>query len=184
MAEKTKLEDYPYPLEVKSSCLYNFKVYNTDIFDDSGEVKDLSKLKERLVTTIKKPITSEETDKGMKQQMISKIRIFAVFHKDLVFGSFKKLAAEGFSKKRKASVVEYALVKSGVGSVIKGKPILSKNQESELFSHLIEEIKQAGPFDDLGDFGKAVEDIVAASPEEELQELGKAINKNVKRNKT
>ena len=180
--DAVRLEGYPDPIEVKSACFYNFKVFNGDLFGENGEVKDLDELKTRLVNTMKKPITSEETDRGLKQQMISKIRIFVVFHGKEVIGSFWKRKAEEFSGKN--TVIEYILGRAGARSKIIGKPTLSTEQEKKLFSFLINEINQAGPFDDLGDLGKTIENAVVekSGEDSDIGDIGKTIKKNVRKN--
>ncbi len=172
------------PVELNSSYLYNFKIENKKFLNDKAEFKDLDILKQELVSSIKKSITSEESDKGIKQKIITQVKLFVVFEDKVPVTAFlQRDLAEDFTKSRSISFKEYAIKKIEDSVKIIGEPPLSESQENILFSAISKEIASAGPFDALGDFGKVSENIMRSKSQEnsDIGDLGKVINKNVRK---
>lgn len=126
--------------ELTSGELYNFALSLRD--------KTLDEFKAKLLTTLKKPICSDDLAAGKKQELVTSVNVYV------------SNRTAHFLKRRTQNPLTYTAEMRDGKPCIVGTPALSSSQEDKYFSDLLKETLSAGPFDDLGEIGKTVQNAV------------------------
>ena len=142
-------------IELAPTSLYNFNVQNIVSFDSRGRVNDIERFKEKLLSSIKKPIGLEDIKKGLKQEIIKEIKVFVVFGegRPLVIFFSRKSAEKGSLKTGSSKVLEYTIKAVDGKAKIVGQPELKEEAQESFFNQLAHQIAEASPFDRLGEVG-------------------------------
>ena len=146
---------YNDPYELDAGAVYNFWLSYPALFDEQGDLVYVNEFKKSLIGNIRKPLTLEEYNAGVIQQIIVQIKIYGLLlrsNEQPVFFHFRKNKIEQIGKtyQKDEIIIETYIIKEIENKIkIMGERSFTEAEENIIFNCLARCFKETTPFDEL-----------------------------------